>query len=106
MEFKLARGIHVQNVDGIHEAYAVQKGDKGFTQITVNVSADRLERVVRELATLVREPAFLVLECGTHQTEEAKLRKLPSDPFHKDVYYLDGLTQKGFLSIFDSYHDL
>jgi hypothetical protein len=55
-----------------------------------------LRETVFALARQVRVPGFLVIEVPTHQDIEEKLRTKPSDPFHKDTYYLDGIERSVF----------
>ncbi|MHC4401329.1 MAG: hypothetical protein ACYTG0_16780 [Planctomycetota bacterium] len=64
----------------------------GYHVFTVNVSAENIHDAFCRLASEVNEPAFLLLETGTHRDIEQELRKNDTDPFHKDVYYLDGLN--------------
>ena len=75
---------------GVSEGFGVSKGEK-FDTIMVNVTRSRLRETVFALARQVRVPGFLVVEVPTHQDIEEKLRTKPSEPFHKDVYYLDGI---------------
>lgn len=99
--FRLARGITVPDLSGIHEGYSAKLAPKGHTVFTVNVSADRVDTVFRRLSSEVSDPGFLLLEVGTHESVEKTLRKSPTDPLHKDVYYLDSLTHERLLRILD-----
>ena len=104
--FRLARGISVADLSGIHEGYSVKQAPQGHTVFTVNVSAERMGAVFRRLASEVSDPGFLVLEVGTHESVEKTLRNSPTDPFHKDVYYLDALSHEGLLEILERYGEL
>ena len=72
----------------------------------VNVDASRLAHIFRELAGLVPDPGFLVLETPCNEVREMELRKTDDDPNHRDVYYLDGLEQSRFQTLFTNYSDL
>lgn len=104
-DFKMVRGCKVPDLRGIHEAYSIRTEER-FYFFEINVSAENVETVFRELSAEVREPAFLVLEHGTNRFVEEELRKSDTDPFHKDVHYLDGLTYKGLMELFDKYGEL
>ena len=90
--FQLARGVQVGDLTGIDEGYSIRLNPAGHYVFTINVSAEKISAVFRELAAQVREPGFLLFEIPTHRDDEEPLRKNPSDPFYRDVYYLDGLT--------------
>ena len=105
-EFQLPRGIEVADLTGIHESYSVTTAEGGYHVFTVNVSAENIHRVFCRLASEVNEPAFLLLETGTHRDEEQELRKKETDPFHKDVYYLDGMKWGDARSMAESYSEL
>ena len=104
--FQLANGIQVADLSGIREAYGVTVAQDGYHVFTVNVSAEKIHDVFCRLAAEVNQPAFLLLETGTHRDVEAQLRKNESEPFHKDVYYLDGLKWPRAKSVLDSYAEL
>jgi hypothetical protein len=102
-KFKLAAGVVVSNLHGVKEGYSVQNTGQGYAQISVNISADRLEKIYLGLAALVNTPAFAIIEIPTHRDEEEKLRIKPDDPFHHDIYYLDGLSFNNYNPMFLSY---
>jgi len=66
----------------------------------------RASHVFARLITLLEEPLFFVLEAGTHRDEERRLRKKDSDPFHKDVWYLDNISMKEAVRIWRENEDL
>ncbi len=103
--FKLVKGCEASNLDGVHEGYSVRAAE-GYSAFTINVSAENIGKVFQRLSELPREPVFFLIEVGTHRDEETKLRKKDTDPFHKDVYYLDGLARKEALEIFSRYSRL
>jgi len=55
------------------------------------------------LAGLVTPPAFAIIEIPTNRADEIKLRQKPTDPFHNDVYYLDGISFDYYKSLFAAY---
>lgn len=104
--FQVPRGIRVADLTGIREAYSVSVAEDGYHVFTVNVSAENIYKVFTRLAAEVNGPAFLLLETGTHRDIEDQLRKNDTDPFHKDVYYLDGIAWTDAKHILDTYAEL
>lgn len=105
-QFRLVQGVQVPDLSGIEEGYSVKRVPAGYHVFTVNVSADNIPRVFRHLAATVAEPGFLTFELPSHGDVEEQLRKSPSDPFHRDVYYLDGLAWVSAEEVFASYEFL
>jgi hypothetical protein len=103
--FKLVKGCDASNLNGIHEGYSVRVAE-GYSAFTINVSAENIGKVFLRLSELPGEPVFFLMEVGTHRDEETKLRKKDTDPFHKDVYYLDELSRKKVLAIFRRYSEV
>lgn len=99
------KGNHVPCLEGIEEGYTVRK-NKEFYQLIINVSAENIDRVFRSLCMRIRTPGFLLLEHGTNTKIEEQLRKSDTDPFHKDVYYLDRLEHASFFQLYDKYKEL
>jgi len=104
--FRTVEGIDVPNLKGVHEAYSVSKTTNGYHHLIINVSAERVPEVYLRLTHEVTEPAFFLMEVGTHEDVEKELRKNDSDPFHKDVYYLDGINREKGCAVFTKYEDL
>ncbi|MHC5020073.1 MAG: hypothetical protein ACYTGX_08175, partial [Planctomycetota bacterium] len=100
--FQLVAGVEVPDLTGIHEGFSSRATARGYHQITVNVSAPRLEQTVLGLAKRVAEPGFLVLEVPCEEAVEAELREDDGAPFHRDVYYLDGIDYQRFASLVQS----
>lgn len=105
MNFQLALGVTVPHLTGIEQAYQVRQ-DKNYTVFTVNISHQNLEPILLSLVSLVAVPGFFILEMPTHQDVEQQLRKNDEDPFHKDVYYLDGQEIEGFKQLWGAARDL
>ena len=104
--FRFAAGIVIPRPEGIHEAYSVKWRDAGHYVFTVNVSTERIPEVFAALVAQIPEPGYLLLEVGTHKDEENKLRRKDTDPYHKDVHYLDGIGKKEALAVFREYESL
>lgn len=83
---KLLPCYRVKGAELINECFAVE-GDNIF----VNVDADNFLTLFKALSLLIPEPCFFILEVPCDELKEAKLRNTNYDPFHKDVYYLDGI---------------
>jgi len=97
--FRVADGIQVTDLTGVAEGYAVKVVPDGYSVFTVNVSAERLAEVFRTLAREVSGLGFFLLETGSHRDVEEQLRTKPTDPLHKDVFYLDGIGVERALEI-------
>lgn len=104
--FQLADGIEVTDLSGIQEAFSIKRESGGYYYLQINVSSPNIIKVFVELAAAVNEPGFLLLEVGSPEKIEKQLRKKDSDPFHKDVYYLDGKNWKDILPIIIKYQYL
>jgi hypothetical protein len=91
-KFRTVDGVTVPDLTGVAEGYSEKTAPAGHSEFTVNVSAERLASVFRELSSQVAGLGFFLLETGTQRDIEVRLRHKPSDPLHKDVFYLDGIT--------------
>ncbi|HEX9058808.1 MAG TPA: hypothetical protein VF941_01370 [Clostridia bacterium] len=103
--FNLVKGVNVKNLDGIYESYKVQN-TKDFCFISVNVSAEKIGALFKELCSYVRTPGFLVIEVPTNANIEKEIRKNDTDSFHNDAYYIDGQSYEDIAAIFDKYSEL
>jgi hypothetical protein len=106
MALATPQGISVPFPERLAEGYQVIARESGGYHVLVNIDGTRLEEVFRDLVELVPDPGFLVLESPCNEVREHELRKNESDPFHRDVYYLDGLERYQFFQIFDEYSEL
>jgi len=106
LKFQLAEGIEIENLSGIHEAYSMEKTADGYFIFKINVSAPNIIQVFRSLSQQIKEPGFFLIEVGTHESIEKQLRKNDTDPFHKDVYYLDGKSWEDIDNILSKFHYL
>lgn len=104
-KFNLVKGVSCPNLDGIFESYDIVNREK-FYSFTVNVSAENMENLIFSIIQKIRTPGFFILEIGTNQTIEKELRKNDTDPFHVDVYYLDGGANEDFKNLFCKYKEI
>lgn len=100
--FQLVEGNYAANLQDIQEGYT-REYNGSYWCFQVNVSAEHIDSLFRKLCALVRQPSFLLLEHGTNQKEEDQLRSSSQDPFHKDIFYLDGLDSQRFEAIYHKY---
>lgn len=102
-KFQLVTGVTASNLDGVYEGFSVHDSGRGFSEITINVSAEKIEATYLGLCRLVRQPAFGLVEIPTNQKAELLLRTSPTDPFHVDVYYYDRMTYENHTGLIKAY---
>lgn len=51
-------------------------------------------------------PVFFILELPTNARDELLIRKSETEPFHTDVYYIDGLNADKAVALLDKYGEL
>jgi hypothetical protein len=107
-DFLLAKGVHVPNIEGIHECYIITERIRPsdgslFYTFTVNVSIDKLRPLLTSFIEGLGEPCFFICETGASRQEEATLRKSENDPFHNNVYYKDGCSRSELMNILEAY---
>jgi hypothetical protein len=100
--FKLANGMKVSNMNGIHECYELEYRNSRFV-FTANISATHIEKFVRLFCEGLVEPCFLILETPTNGNVENILRETEPNTTHCDVFYLDGLSRERLLALIDKY---
>ncbi|MBQ7798643.1 MAG: hypothetical protein IJ371_05920 [Clostridia bacterium] len=91
---RFSRGYGVPNADLINEGFEV-KGNS----IIINVDDLHMKELLYKFIDTLSYPSFFFLELPLNKEEEIKLRKKDTDPFHSDVYYIDGRTQNELKSI-------
>ncbi len=74
--------------------------------MTANVNAGKIESVFRDFINMQDERVFFILEIPTNEKIEKTLRKDNASPFHKDVYYIDGLEPRHAGVIMSRYGEL
>ncbi len=105
-QFKLPEGVKVADLTGIEEGYDETKTNDNYYLVRINVSAGNIASYFLRLISALDDPGFFVVELPVSKKEEADLRKKDSDPCHKHVYYLDGITRQDAADIFEDYRDI
>jgi len=80
----MIKGCRIYDPSVLHEGY--EKTETGFV---ANVNAEKIQSLVERFIMLHDERCFAILEVPTNAKEEPAPGRCP---FHKDVYYLDGLS--------------
>lgn len=96
--FRLVRGLAVTDLGGVHEGYMARPGEGDLTQLTANVSAERLAEVILALAAEVREPSVLILDVPAREAAPREPGRAPS--LCRDVFEMDHMTHARFASFF------
>ena len=104
--FNLPEGVRMADLSGIEEGFDENRVNDRYCLIRVNVSAENIAPYFLKLIQILEEPGFFVIELPVSKTEEKALRKKDSDPCHKHVYYLDGITHNKAFRIFNQYQHL
>jgi hypothetical protein len=99
-------GIHVPRIDTLKEGYESSVKDGDMFRMRANISAENLDAVFRAALLLLRPPLGLIFEAPINEVRECELRKGPNNRFHRDVFYLDGLSYERTLEIYDRFHEL
>lgn len=100
-EFNLAQGIEIDDITGIHNCY-----EASGNRIIASISSEKLLNILSDLLRQLTAPIFFFIETPCDEDTEKKLRKKDTDPFHKNVYYLDNCTHKVATAIIKRYGDL
>jgi len=98
---ELVRGCVVPGRQLLHEEY-----ERGENTLTANVNAGKIGEVLRHFIAMQTERVFFILELPTSAGDEERLRKKGTDPFHRDVYYIDGLDGDHALALLERYGEL
>lgn len=68
-------------------------------QITANISADKIKKIMEHFICIHNEPVFFILELPSKQDDEEEIRPGVVEKLHKDVYYIDGCSNEEALTI-------
>lgn len=98
---EMIRGCGVPDAERLCEEYTVKDG-----YIMANVSRGRIEEVFQHFCAVQQERLYFFIEIPTSEEDEKRLRKNDSDPYHNDVYYIDGLFNEQALIILLKYSEL
>ena len=101
----MVKGCRINDPSILYEGY--ERIESGFVS---NVNADKILSLFESFVLLHDEYCFLIIEVPTNAKEETALTSDGTQPSHKDVYYLDGLTPERaveFLQVFGEWlvHD-
>ena len=105
-QFKTSVGVIVPDLAGIEEGFDESIEENGYTLMHVNVSAEHIAPYFLHLMQEVDEPGFFIVEVPATQSVEKELRKKPTAPFHKRVYYHDGISKEHATRFFEEYRNL
>jgi hypothetical protein len=105
-QFRTAVGVIAPDLSGIEEGFDECVEDNGYTLMHVNVSAEHIAAHFLHLMKEMDEPGFFIVEVPATQAEEKERRKKAASPFHKRVYYLDGISKERAARFFEEYHEL
>jgi hypothetical protein len=106
MSFQVVKGVSVPQAGDLKQQFELHKLPSGQDHVIFNVSAERIYEVFSDFVRQIPEPGFFVLETPCNEVRELELRKCETDPFHRDVYYIDGLSRFDVLRIFDEHSDI
>ena len=97
--FNFKKGCKVPFPEKIFEEY--EKTEYGYI---ANVSVEKTIDVLKEFVRMQDDLVFFFLELPTNLNDEPKKDKVTN--FHKDIYYMDGLTKEESFSFLDSVGEL
>ena len=86
---KMIKGAVINDADKLNEEYMINENS-----IIANVDADKILKVINDFIDLQNHLLFLIIEVPTKENEEKKEEDGTIKHFHKDVYYLDGMSKK------------
>lgn len=98
---ELTKGASVPQAEKLSEQY-----EKGETTLLANVNASKMKEIFQHFICMQEERLFFILELPASEMDERKLRKSQADPMHKDIYYIDGLTNEQALLLLIRYGEL
>lgn len=101
----MVKGCRVEDPSVLYEGY-----ERIRTGFVANVNADKIQALFERFVLLHDNYCFIILEVPTNEKEETALTSDGTQHFHKDIYYLDGLTPERaveFLRVFGEWfvHD-
>jgi len=93
----MIKGASVSKAESLEEAYEIRNN-----VICANVNAEKIEELFRDFIEMHKdEPLFFILEIPCNVNEEEPDENGVINEFHKNVYYIDGLSAKQSLAILD-----
>lgn len=104
--FQPVRGVEIPCAHLLRQAHEVTAYDDEMSRVRANVSAENLDALFCRTVATLNAPLCFILELPCVQARELELRKSPDDCYHREVYYIDDLTQEEALGIYDTYSEL
>lgn len=98
---EMVKGCYVPCADKLKEEYMIDK-----CYITANVNASKIEEIIQHFIIIQKELIFFILELPANAVAEEKIQTDKPVSLHKDVYYIDGLTNEQALILFMKYKEL
>lgn len=98
---EFTKGSFVPLGEKISEQYEVDGSN-----LIANVDASKIEEVLQHFICIQESPLFFILELPANRKDEDKLRQKDTDPMHKDIYCIDGLTDEQALVLLMRYGEL
>ena len=101
----MIKGCRIHDPSVLYEGY--QRTETGFE---ANVHGEKIQALLERFVRLHNDYCFIIIEVPTNAKEETAFASGGTEPLHKDVYYLDGLTPERaveFLRVFGEWfvHD-
>ena len=93
----LIKGCRISDPSILHEGYI--RTQSGYS---ANVDAGKIQNILESFVRLHNEFCFIILEVPTNMKEESAPELDGAQHFHKDIYYLDGLTANSDLYSFST----
>ena len=90
----MKKGCKVPFPEKLCEEYELSQN-----QIRANVGSDKVKDILKHFISKYTEPLFFILELPSNRKFETENEKGSMQSFHKDVYYIDGCSEKDALSI-------
>ena len=94
----MIKGCKISDPSVLNEGY--ERTNTGFF---ANVNAEKIQPLLKSFVELHNEWSFIILEVPTNAKEETSLHSDGTQPRHKDVYYLDGLTPERATAFLDTF---
>lgn len=93
----MIKGAGVPKAESLQEAYEIRNN-----VICANVNAEKIEELFRDFIEMHKdESLFFILEIPCNIIEEEPDENGVINEYHKNVYYIDGLSQEQALAVLD-----
>lgn len=94
---KMIKGAKINDYEKLNEGFAFKENN-----LLANINADKILKIINGFVDLQSAPLFLILEVPTNKEKE-EVKRNTIEKFHKDVYYMDNMSNeyvKKLLKIF------